>query len=124
LAPRTLLSEFPDGLQVEIARYCFSPVPEFRGTPQPSKFKATLLRVRETLFPGYRYAASRRMSPEISGSLRDWLRNRAATLFPDKQIIRVEFRWFRDSIRFDRGRTEFDREHTGIYAISIDEAGR
>jgi hypothetical protein len=119
--PKVLLEEFPDGHHGAIAFTCLWPRSE---PPQGSERGSRFARLTDVIFPGYAARRTSRDSPEHIASLQDWLHSRARALLPDRQVSRVEIRWFRERVRVDGSEFHAEREPTGTLLVPLDAGAR
>ena len=55
------------------------------------------------------------MAPETV----EWLKRRAATLFPDRRVERVRFEWYREQLRFTAGKVDRARKPLGVREVEL-----
>jgi hypothetical protein len=113
--PKVLLEEFPDSHHGAIS-YVLMPRIESPQVVATGRLK----RLGDAFFPGIAAWRTSRDSPENIGSLKDWLRSRGGGLVPGRSVSRVEFRWFRETVRVDGGWLESEREPIDTLVITLE----
>jgi hypothetical protein len=75
------------------------------------------------LFPGYHLAAIARDRPENVASLKAWLQQRAAALYPNAPPLRCTVNWYDDRFAYDPRTNPTDsrtaRELTGTFELDL-----
>ena len=119
VSPRRLLDQFPDSHHFTINETFLSPITE--ASQSSAKESVNFLSpIKKMVFPGYLSGSKNRNSPENIESFRNWLRNRAETLFPGENVIRVEIRWYRDICRLQEGELVVLREPSSTLTIPLE----
>lgn len=119
VSPYKLLEDFPISHRGTIKSYFLKPPSEKRRPP--SKLMQKIVDSTGNLLPGFRARHLERSSVEHLASLQDWFRSRAAALFPEENISRVELRWYQSTFHPGDYEHELDRKPLPSWSVPLTE---
>ncbi len=115
VTPQQFFVGTPESHTVPIARRVFSPA-ETRERQPEAPWESWLKR---HVFPAREMQNRIYYDAYIAPETVEWLRRRAALVFPDRRVQRVRFEWYHNQLRFMNGKAERTRHRYGIREVDL-----